>query len=492
LNDGDNSYQITVVAVNGTQKVYNVTVHKALATDKVDASLRSLTVSQDLGLDGTRTFRLTPSFDKDSLTYRVTVPTSVTAVDIEAFATDVDATLLGNLGHITLPSAGNTFEATIYVTAQDKATKLTYKVFIYRAQASESVARLQSLTLSEGTLTPAFNSVIFTYTASVFYVVDNITIAATANAGASVTGTVTNAALQQGDNLFTITVTAEDGTTTQDYVVTITRRPPANPGLSNLTVSQGNLVPAFSPTTVYYDLDLPCDVDNVSVLEALVDPLQLDVFFRVDNEPETTTKPTITFTGPAAKTLIIRVVTKGSAETVIYTLTVRRPFGSDILLRYFGDVLAVNLNTSSNGGYNFVGFQWQENKVDISGGKSYYYMNTTTYKDENAVDPYGVSHYRVILTTSDGTVLPTCSLAPMSGDYGHVQMKAFPNPAYEEITLENEAWQEAKTIDLCTTNGIVLKSFTVTGYQTRINLGKHPQGIYLLRTGKHALPIIIK
>jgi len=84
-------------------------------------------------------------------------------------------------------------------------------------------ATLVSLTVSEGTLTPAFNSNTTDYTVIVANGVSSIEIGATAgNAAATISGTGTKS-LSVGDNTFNIVVTAADGTTTKTYTIVVTR-----------------------------------------------------------------------------------------------------------------------------------------------------------------------------------------------------------------------------------------------------------------------------
>ena len=83
-------------------------------------------------------------------------------------------------------------------------------------------ATLKSLSLSSGTLTPAFDPATTSYTANVGNSVSNVTITATANdTKANVAGAGVKT-LNVGDNPFTVTVTAEDGTP-KSYTITITR-----------------------------------------------------------------------------------------------------------------------------------------------------------------------------------------------------------------------------------------------------------------------------
>jgi hypothetical protein len=90
--------------------------------------------------------------------------------------------------------------------------------------AKSNDANLQTLTVSAGTLEPAFNAATTSYTVSVANNISAITLSATAaHSSASVSGDVGNRTLQVGANTFTITVTAEDGATTKNYTVVVSR-----------------------------------------------------------------------------------------------------------------------------------------------------------------------------------------------------------------------------------------------------------------------------
>ena len=104
-------------------------------------------------------------------------------------------------------------------------------------------ATLMALSLSEGTLTPAFMADTMAYTAMVEHSVDSVTVMATASdAGATPVIMPVDAdaemdghqvSLAEGANTITVTVTAEDGTTTETYTITVTR---AGPGLPAVVV----------------------------------------------------------------------------------------------------------------------------------------------------------------------------------------------------------------------------------------------------------------
>ncbi|MCL1810367.1 MAG: S-layer homology domain-containing protein [Clostridiales bacterium] len=116
-----------------------------------------------------------------------------------------------------------------------------------------SDATLNTLIVSAGTLVPAFNTETMEYTVSVANSVSSITISAAANhVGATVEGIGTKN-LAVGANIFTIAVTAEDGTV-NEYTVTVTRA--GGGGYGGGSTSGGGGAPAtiVEPTVPLADL----------------------------------------------------------------------------------------------------------------------------------------------------------------------------------------------------------------------------------------------
>ncbi|MEQ8860726.1 MAG: cadherin-like beta sandwich domain-containing protein [Pseudomonadales bacterium] len=124
--------------------------------------------------------------------------------------------------------------------------------------------QLASLVLSQGTLTPTFESSTFDYTAGVANPVTSITVTpTTAVAAATVTVNGTAAAsgaasapiaLTVGDTAIAVQVTAENGTTQRTYTVVVTRRPPpsSNAALTDLALSGTELDQLFDPAITAY------------------------------------------------------------------------------------------------------------------------------------------------------------------------------------------------------------------------------------------------
>ncbi len=106
-------------------------------------------------------------------------------------------------------------------------------IFAYDMDPISNVATLNALTLSAGTLSPAFASGTTSYTASVTNATSSITVTPTqTDVGSTirVNGTVVTSGtpsgsitLSVGTNPITVAVTAQDGKTVQIYTVTVTR-----------------------------------------------------------------------------------------------------------------------------------------------------------------------------------------------------------------------------------------------------------------------------
>jgi len=117
-------------------------------------------------------------------------------------------------------------------------------------------ATLSNISLSEGELNPVFDSTILHYTVCVNKELGEIGITATpSDPNANVSGDIGWCMLTQDTTVFTITVTAEDGVTTQDYTVMVvycnvgivethcnaSLRVYPNPTTGQLTIENGEL-----------------------------------------------------------------------------------------------------------------------------------------------------------------------------------------------------------------------------------------------------------
>ncbi len=269
LNVGPNTISTVVTAQDGTTtKTYTLTVTRAASSN---ANLYALHPSS-----GT----LNPAFAGTTTSYTASVANPVTSVTITPTAADPTATITVNgtavnsgspSGNISLAVGQNTISTV--VTAQDGATTKTYTLVITRAPSSN--AKLYAMHPSNGTLSPGFTGANTSYTESVPSSTSSITITpTTADAGATVTvngntvasGTASpSLPLVVGPNTITTIVTAQDGSTTMTYTITVTRAQSPNSFLSALSTSSGTLSPAFSPTTTSYSVTVDNTVSSITV-----------------------------------------------------------------------------------------------------------------------------------------------------------------------------------------------------------------------------------
>jgi uncharacterized repeat protein (TIGR02543 family) len=256
LSVGSNTVNVVVTAQNGTTtSTYQVTVTRAAPSASADASLSALSVSS-----GT----LSPEFASGDTSYTATVAFSVaTGFTVTPTKSDSNATTvqyLGATGTTAFTGALGVGENVIrtLVIAQNGTTTSTYTVTVTRAAASSDAA-LSGLNLSSGTLAPEFVSGTFSYTASVADTVSTITLTPTKSDNSATTvqylgatgSTAFTGALGVGANVIRTVVTAQNGSATSTYTVTITRAAPITPE-NSITWNNQSATTASSGGSVSY------------------------------------------------------------------------------------------------------------------------------------------------------------------------------------------------------------------------------------------------
>ncbi len=272
LSVGSNPIPVEVTAQDGTTiKTYTITVTRAAPS--TNANLSSLAISQ-----GT----LSPSFASGTTSYTASVANNVTSLTVTPTVSNTNATVTVNgatvtsgnaSGSIALAVGSNTI--TTVVTAEDGTTTQTYTVTVTRAAPPSTNADLSALSISSGTLSPAFASGTTNYTASVNNATTSLTVTPTlADATASVTvngvavssGNASGAiALNVGSNTIATVVTAQDGTTTKSYTITVTRAANSNNNLGGLSISSGTLSPTYNSATPSYTASVSNATTSITV-----------------------------------------------------------------------------------------------------------------------------------------------------------------------------------------------------------------------------------
>jgi len=224
---GANSFNTKVTAQDGTTIIiYTLVITRGPSANDYLSNLKPSAGS------------LSPTFSASRLAYTEDVVNGAATITITPFTAVPTSTVKVNgitvaSGTASAPIALNAGlnAITTVVTAQDGATTRTYTLTVTRAPSAN--ANLSAFKISKGTLTPAFATGTTTYTANVVNGVtlltvtptaSDVTAAITVNGNAVPSGSASGAiVLAVGSNTITALVTAQDGTTTKTYTLTVTR-----------------------------------------------------------------------------------------------------------------------------------------------------------------------------------------------------------------------------------------------------------------------------
>ena len=206
VTDGDNETNVGTASWSG----------KVDAPLSSNCNLSSLTCSNAT---------LSPAFSSGTTYYTATVPYAVESLNLSYKTADAAAraTVSGN----SLVVGANT--VTVTCTAATGAKK-TYTISVTREQdpnyKPSTDAMLKELTLDVGSLSPKFSGAVTEYVAYVPYETASATLSGVARDEKALKVTEANMRLiKEGDNVMTVTCTAEDGTTAKTYTVHVYRMP---------------------------------------------------------------------------------------------------------------------------------------------------------------------------------------------------------------------------------------------------------------------------
>ena len=277
----DTLFRITVTAEDGeSQRVYQVTVHRQEKEEEPELSqdTRLLSLLPETG-------QLVPEFEPGILEYSLTVPYEVTAMTFSAQPAE------GASCRVNRKNLGAGGSATLFlltVTAEDGESKRVYQVTVHRQEKEEEEkptlsqdARLLSLTPEQGQLSPAFDPEVLEYRLTVPFEVTTMTFAAQPAEGASYRVNRKNLGAGGSSTLFTLTVTAEDGTAKRVYQVTVYRQEKAAAASPSPTRtpspvsvgSAGTFRPSSSSTAGPAREETPAPVQSAPAEEASAAPV---------------------------------------------------------------------------------------------------------------------------------------------------------------------------------------------------------------------------
>jgi len=260
LATGENSIMVTVVAESG-----DVNMYELIVTREKNSNADLLNILNNKG------GILDPTFDPSVTSYTLSVSHEVDNIVVTATkAVSTSTVVITSNGNITNLKTGSN-PITITVTAEDGNIKV-YSVDIIRALSDD--ISLKTLIVEEGKLTPAYNPGILEYTVKVPYFIDDATVIALPNNPAATVLINGAEGLTTGENLVTVTVTAENGESAV-YEITVIRQDAADVSdrLLSLTTNRGELAPAFKPDVLYYELGVDHHTTNITISGELEDEL---------------------------------------------------------------------------------------------------------------------------------------------------------------------------------------------------------------------------
>ncbi len=366
VGTGPNPYPIAIAVTLDSKKVFvtnsgsNIISVIDAATNTVVSTIPAPPLSYGIVLspDGSKAYVATfsPSvlvLNTATNTVMATIPVAANQLYGISISPDGSrvyaASLSGNV--VVINTTTNTVIATIPVgalpyslgnfvtnTTTVSGTPITFTITVNPTITSNN-ANLTNLTLSNGSLTPVFASGTTNYTASVGNLITAITLTPTTSSPAA-TVTVNGVTVASGSpsaaipllvgaNTITTIVTAQDGTTTKTYTVTVTRAGgTTNASLTKLKISKGTLSPAFASGTFSYIANISNATTFITVTPTAADPTAT---ITVNGATVASGSPSAGLPVAVGPNTITIVVTKDSTA-VSYTLTVNRGPSENALL----------------------------------------------------------------------------------------------------------------------------------------------------------------
>jgi len=313
----------------------------AMTGSLTNANLSALSISA-----GT----LSPSFAAATISYTASVPYATSSVTVTPLAEGTIQVRVnsGSWASVTSGSASSGLALStgsntinVKVTAADGVTTKTYTITVTRQLNND--ADLSSLSISAGTLSPAFSAATTSYTASALYATSSITVTPTfsdsnaailarLNSGSWVqltSGSASSAlTLNVGSNTLEVKVEAQDGVATKTYTITFTRGAASTvKTLGGLSISADTLTPAFATATTTYTAS-----DLFATSSLTVTPTQTDANASIQARVNGGSWSTVT-SGSASgaltlnvgsNTVEVKVTAQDGTTTQTYTITFTR------------------------------------------------------------------------------------------------------------------------------------------------------------------------
>ena len=292
------------------------------ATTSPEVELASLTVDS-----GT----IQPAFAGTTTQYSVDLANNVTRVTITALpavagdTVSIDGQITTNRS-VTVGPAGGPPTVVSIVVSESTSKSRTYTVVLNKATLAGN-NNLSVLTVSPGSLTPAFSAGRTSYSVSVGGRVDSLTVTAAPEdtaARMTINGQATRSrsiSLPGGPSSteVQVLVTAPNGTE-KPYFITVNRAAlSSDNNLEALAVSPGTLEPAFAQGTLAYTVEVATGITSVAVSATKSDANAV-ISGSLPNQGQAV----IQLDGPGTSKTVSIIVTAPGGQSKTYVITVTR------------------------------------------------------------------------------------------------------------------------------------------------------------------------
>ncbi len=376
---------------------------------------------------------LTPAFDAEGGDFTLDVPASMSNITIRPQKVDcTKLTINGDVSDYVTYDSANPLPVgesrVLTIVAESGALTRTFTLTVTKG------AIVSNLTMSRGTLTPAFDRTVHAYTVRVPATSGAVSVTPTLAAGSvTVNGTAWNASSPVTVNpapgaSATLTVVGTDGSATVTYVITVIRDKP----LSGITLSgSAALNPTFNAATGSYNVLVPASVASVTITPvATADCTTLTINDTVQSS--VTLSPGI---GSDAQAVVKATGPDGVTVTQYTVTVVRQSLLSDIRLStgvlshpYEGDLLSYNV----------------------------FLPNTTTAITLTPVKTASCGGF-----TINGTNVASITLKPASGGMASAVVKAIGTIAGVEQTFTVRVYRIAPVTGIALSTGKLSSTFDI-------------------------------
>ena len=376
--------------------------------------------------------------------------------------------------------------------------------------AASTDATLSSLVLSTGTLSPIFASATETYTATVGNAITSIALTPTVNqANATVQMRINGGAYAQvssgsespafslnvGSNTMEVKVTAQDGTSTKTYTLTVTRTGANNADLASLSITEGTLSPTFVAGTTTYAATV-----TANTLKVMATVAHSDATITVNGSPVTSGSASGNIALSTGLNVITVVVTaQDGITTKTYTLNITQESVLPVFLISFtakadrNDALLnwVTAAEDRNKGFEIWRAESSKQKNDgaaeltfvkIGDVKASHDSNlksqSYTFTDKQPVN--GINYYKLVQIDDDGKT-KELGIKMLNFSFQTSDIKLYPNPTDDLITVSFNA-ATVTQLEVIDINGRVLQKIKIGDREHTkvISLGNYPAGIYIV------------